>query len=94
MARKLLELEEAAHALGVTVEQLNAMRDRREVYAVRDGGAWKFKPEEIERLISEREAGAPPNRPRRSLPNSTRIWTPSCSAKWRWGSRAPAPPAP
>ena len=57
MARKLLELEEAAHALGVTVEQLNAMRDRREVYAVRDGGAWKFKPEEIERLISEREAG-------------------------------------
>ncbi len=57
MARKLLELEEAAQALGVTVEQLNAMRDRREVYALRDGGAWKFKPEEIERLVAEREAG-------------------------------------
>ena len=30
------------------------MRDRREVYAVRDGGAWKFKVEEIERLVAER----------------------------------------
>jgi hypothetical protein len=57
MARKFYDLEEAAQALGITAEQLNAMRDRREVYAVRDGGAWKFKSEEIERLIAEREAG-------------------------------------
>jgi hypothetical protein len=58
MARKLYELEEAAEMLGITAEQLNTMRDRREVYAVRDGGAWKFKAEEVERLLAERGADA------------------------------------
>ncbi len=48
MARKFYEMEEAAQLLGITAEQLNEMRDRREVYAVRDGGTWKFKVEEIE----------------------------------------------
>jgi Helix-turn-helix domain len=54
MARKFYETEEAAKLLGITPEQLNEMRDRREVYAVRDGGVWKFKSEEIERLVAER----------------------------------------
>jgi hypothetical protein len=58
MARKFYELEEAAQMLGLTPEQLNSLRDRREVYAVRDGGAWKFKAEEIERLLAERGAGS------------------------------------
>ena len=54
MARKFYEMEEAAKLLGITPEQLNEMRDRREVYAVRDGGMWKFKVEEIERLVAQR----------------------------------------
>ncbi len=54
MARKFYEMDEAANLLGITPEQLNEMRDRREVYAVRDGGAWKFKVEEIERLVAAR----------------------------------------
>ncbi len=54
MAQKFYNAEEAAQKLGVSTDQLNEMRDRREVYAVRDGGAWKFKVEEIERLIAER----------------------------------------
>ncbi|HEX4144093.1 MAG TPA: helix-turn-helix domain-containing protein [Pirellulales bacterium] len=60
MVRKFYETEEAAQVLGVTPEQLNEMRDRREVYAVRDGGTWKFKVEEIDRLIAERAEGILP----------------------------------
>ena len=60
MVRKFYETEEAAKVLGVTPEQLNEMRDRREVYAVRDGGAWKFKVEEIDRLVAERAEGMLP----------------------------------
>jgi hypothetical protein len=43
--------------LGVTVDQLGEMRDRREVYPIRDGGAWKYKREDIERLANERAGG-------------------------------------
>jgi excisionase family DNA binding protein len=60
MVRKFYETEEAAKVLGVTPEQLNEMRDRREVYAVRDGGTWKFKVEEIDRLVAERAEGILP----------------------------------
>ncbi len=56
MARKFLTLEEAATMLGVTVETLAELRDRREVHGYRDGSSWKFKEEEIERLKAERES--------------------------------------
>jgi hypothetical protein len=59
MARKFLDAEEAAKALGVSVDTLNEMRERHELYPLRDGGAWKYKQEEIERLAAERaESGA------------------------------------
>ncbi|HTU23999.1 MAG TPA: helix-turn-helix domain-containing protein [Pirellulales bacterium] len=61
MVRKFYETDEAAKVLGITPEQLNEMRDRREVYAVRDGGAWKFKVEEIDRLVAERAEGMLPS---------------------------------
>jgi hypothetical protein len=57
MSSKFVEAEEAAQMLGVTVDQLGEMRDRREVYPIRDGGAWKYKREDIERLVSERAGG-------------------------------------
>jgi hypothetical protein len=57
MAGKLLELNEAAAKLGITVDQLSEMRQRGEVYAMRDGGTWKFKEDEIERVLSERAGG-------------------------------------
>jgi excisionase family DNA binding protein len=60
MARKFYETEEAAQVLGITPERLNEMRDRRELYAVRDGGTWKFKVEEIDRLVAERAEGILP----------------------------------
>ena len=48
-----VSLEEAAKKLGVTPEALVEMRSRGESFGYRDGGSWKFKPEEIERVASE-----------------------------------------
>ena len=56
MARKLVGLEEAAKMLGVSAETLAEMRERQKVHGYRDGSSWKFKPEDIERLIADREA--------------------------------------
>jgi hypothetical protein len=54
MARKLVDVEEAARLLGVGIEEINAMRDRKELFPYRDGEAWKYKVEDIERLKQER----------------------------------------
>jgi hypothetical protein len=57
MAGKFVEPEEAAQMLGVSIDQLGEMRDRRELYPIRDGGAWKYKRDDIERLAQERAGG-------------------------------------
>jgi excisionase family DNA binding protein len=57
MAHKLLTAEEAAKQLGVSVDELMEMRERGEAYAYKDGGQWKFRDTEIERLKSERDDG-------------------------------------
>src|SRR5579859_471197 len=61
MARKFVDSEEAAKMLGVSVETLNEMRDRHEVFPVRDGGQWKYKFEDVERLVAQRgeDSGLP-----------------------------------
>lgn len=46
-------LEEAAKKLGVSSEEIVEMISRREIFGYRDGTSWKFKPEEIQRVISE-----------------------------------------
>lgn len=62
MARKLVPLEEAAKTLGISPDELNNLRENREIYGYRDGASWKFKPEDVERLAQElAERG--PNRP-------------------------------
>ncbi len=48
-----VSLEEAAKKLGVSAEALVEMRSRGEIFGYRDGGSWKFKPEEIERVAAE-----------------------------------------
>ncbi|HWB08851.1 MAG TPA: helix-turn-helix domain-containing protein [Pirellulales bacterium] len=69
MARKLIPLEEAAKTLGVSPDDLNAMRENREIYGYRDGASWKFKPEDVERLAQERaERGPRPASDSSSLP--------------------------
>lgn len=57
MASKLIELNEAAKLLGVTPEQLQEMRQRGDIHGYRDGASWKFKQDEIDRVIAERAEG-------------------------------------
>src|SRR5687767_9164455 len=54
MAAKLIEIKEAAEILGVTPEQLGEMRQRGEIHGYRDGGSWKFKTDEVDRVMTER----------------------------------------
>jgi hypothetical protein len=53
MARKLIDQEEAARILGVTTEEVGSLRDRKKLFPFRDGGDWKYKPEDLERLKAE-----------------------------------------
>jgi excisionase family DNA binding protein len=59
MARKYIELVEAAKLLGISEGQLNDMRSNAEISGYRDGSSWKFKEEDIEQLRSrlKTEAG-------------------------------------
>ncbi len=58
MAKKLIDQEEAAKMLEVSVEEINKMRDRKQLFPYRDGDAWKFKLDDIERLKQELAEGA------------------------------------
>jgi excisionase family DNA binding protein len=57
MASRFVELNEAAKILGVTPEQLVEMRSNGEIHGYRDGGSWKFKSEEIDRVKGELAGG-------------------------------------
>lgn len=50
MAGKFLSLEEAARQLGVSVDEVNRLIDRKKLFPMRDGAAIKFKAEEVERV--------------------------------------------
>ncbi len=58
MSAQFITLEEAAKKLGVNTEELVEMRSRGDIFGYRDGGSWKFKPEEIERVAAEMIGGA------------------------------------
>ena len=53
MSSNFIPLEEAAKRLGVTTEEIIEMRSRGDIFGYRDGASWKFKPEELERVMSE-----------------------------------------
>jgi len=57
MAGKFLSLEEAARRLGVSVDELSRLVDRKEIFSMRDGGTIKFKVDEVERVAAELAAG-------------------------------------
>lgn len=58
MAKKLIDQDEAARALGITLESLNSLRDRGKLYPKRDGGVWKYDQEDIERYQREMNEGS------------------------------------
>ncbi len=53
MTEKLLSLAETARQLGISSDQLDNMRLQGKIRAVRDGASWKFRGEEVERIVSE-----------------------------------------
>lgn len=57
MALNYYSVEKTAEVLGVSVEEVRAMRERRELYGYRDGSNWKFKAEDVDRVAAERQAG-------------------------------------
>ena len=50
---KFVELNEAAQMLGMTPEQLVEMRSSGDIHGYRDGASWKFKIEEVERVLAQ-----------------------------------------
>jgi hypothetical protein len=56
MAGKFVELKDAATMIGVTPEELVEMRSNGEIFGYRDGASWKFKLEEVQRVVRERAA--------------------------------------
>lgn len=53
MAANYIELEQAAALLGLSTDKLNDLRLSGDIHAMRDGGTWKFKMDEIERYADE-----------------------------------------
>jgi hypothetical protein len=53
MAGRFLSLEEAARHLGVTIDDIHRLVDRKKLFPMRDGATVKFKIEEIERVAGE-----------------------------------------
>lgn len=59
MAGKFLSLEEAARHLGVTVDEINRLVDRKKLFPMRDGTTVKFKLDDIERVAADLADEAP-----------------------------------
>ena len=57
MAQNLLSVDEAAARLGISSDELMQLVDQRQVFGIKDGANWRFKPEEIDRYKSDRESG-------------------------------------
>ncbi len=53
MAQKFTSLEEAADQLGISKDRLNQLRAANKVRAYRDGASWKFRSEDIDKLVTE-----------------------------------------
>jgi len=53
MAGRFLSLEEAARHLGVTVDEINRLVDRKKLFPIRDGATVKFKADDIDRVARD-----------------------------------------
>lgn len=53
MAGKFLSLEEAARMLGVSLDEVHRLVDRKKLFPMRDGATIKFKFEDVERAVAD-----------------------------------------
>lgn len=58
MAGKFVDLNEAAKMIGVSSDAVVEMRSKGTIFGYRDGASWKFKVDEVERVIRERGVDA------------------------------------
>jgi hypothetical protein len=63
MAKKYLNLEEAAQLLGMAPDELVRFRERGEIRGFADRGTWKFKSEDVEDFARSRDADSSPEVP-------------------------------
>jgi hypothetical protein len=59
MAQKYYNSAETAAILGIGVDEVKAMLDRRDLHGYRDGADWKFKVEDIDQMAKDRVAQQP-----------------------------------
>jgi len=63
MAKKYLDLEEAAQQLGISVDEMKRLRESGELRGFADRGTWKFKADDVAELARIREADSNPDVP-------------------------------
>ncbi|HEY2253496.1 MAG TPA: helix-turn-helix domain-containing protein, partial [Planctomycetaceae bacterium] len=61
MAKKYLSIEEAAAQIGVNATELNRLREKGMIRAFADRGTWKFKEEDVEKLMRSRDSDSNPD---------------------------------
>ena len=60
MEQKFVKFEEAIEKLGISGDQLNDLRERGQLRAYRDGSSWKFRIDEIDKMVEEGIPEPPP----------------------------------
>jgi excisionase family DNA binding protein len=58
MAGRFLSLEEAAQTLGVSVDDVQRLVDRKKLYPIRDGSGLKFKADDLDQYLRDQEEEA------------------------------------
>jgi excisionase family DNA binding protein len=53
MEHRFIKFEEAVEKLGISADRLNQLREDGDLRAYRDGASWKFRADEIDRLVEE-----------------------------------------
>lgn len=60
MEQRFVKFEDAVEKLGISAERLNELRESGVLRAYRDGGSWKFRGDEIEKMVSDGVPEMPP----------------------------------
>ncbi|NOY43497.1 MAG: helix-turn-helix domain-containing protein [Planctomycetes bacterium] len=60
MEQKFVKMEDAIEKLGISADRLNELREHGQLRAYRDGTSWKFRTEEIEKMVLEGVPDPPP----------------------------------
>lgn len=60
MEQKFVSFEDAVEKLGISAERLHSLREEGQLRAYRDGKSWKFRTDEIQKMVDGGVPDAPP----------------------------------